>query len=93
MAGAALLSRDDEPHAIHWLSVRSSQRRTGVAHLLMEQILQRWPIGDVEVTTFGLDVGGGAAARRLYTRFGFEAAGRGEPGPNGTSRDRYVLRR
>jgi GNAT superfamily N-acetyltransferase len=93
VAGAALLSREDEPHAIHWLSVRFTQRRTGVAHLLMEEILRRWPIGDVEVTTFGLDVGGGAAARRLYARFGFEAVGPADPGPNGTSRDRYVLRR
>ena len=93
VAGAALLSRDDEPHAIHWLSVRSTQRRTGVARLLMDEILQRWPMGDVEVTTFGPDVGGGAAARRLYTLFGFEVAGPAEPGQNGTSRDRYVLRR
>src|SRR5688572_6176341 len=89
VAGAALLSRDDEPHAINWLSVRSNQRRSGVAQRLMEEILKRWPIGDVEVTTFGLDVGGGAAARRLYTRFGFGADGPSQPGPNGTSRQRF----
>ena len=93
VAGAALLSRDGEPHAIHWLSVRSAQRRSGVAHLLMEAILQRWPIGDVEVITFGPDVDGGAAARRLYTRFGFRPDGPSEQGSNGTSRERYVLRR
>ena len=93
VAGAALLSRDDEPHAINWLSVRSAQRRSGVAHMLMEEILRRWPIGDVEVTTFGRDVGGGADARRLYTRFGFTSDGPSEHGPNGTSRERYVLRR
>ena len=90
--GATLLSPDGEPHCIRWLSVRSAHRRTGVGNLLMQEILRRWPDGDIEVTTFGPDVPGGAPARHLYARHGFRPEGPADPGPDGTSRLRYALR-
>ncbi|MFF0243106.1 GNAT family N-acetyltransferase [Rhodococcus pyridinivorans] len=41
VAGAALLSRPNQPHHIYWLAVRSSQRRRGVGHALLAAIVDR----------------------------------------------------
>lgn len=89
--GAALLSRNDQPHHIHWLAVRAAARRRGIGTRLMATILSRWPRGDISVVTFGPDrVDGRPARHYYYTRYGFTNAGVTEPGPDGTSRDRYV---
>ncbi|MBT2530758.1 GNAT family N-acetyltransferase [Arthrobacter sp. ISL-48] len=88
--GAALLSRDDQPHHINWLSVRSTSRRTGIASLLMEGILNRWPTDAIEVVTFGSDVAGGLPARRFYERHGFRSLGPAQPAEDGSPRDRFV---
>jgi hypothetical protein len=63
--GAALLSRDDQPHVIHRLAVRTDSRRCGVGSLLMAGIMDRWPTGDITVTT--LDPTSLAACRRVST--------------------------
>src|SRR5690606_8991602 len=39
LAGAALLSRDDQPHVIHWLAVRPDARRQGIGSALMKAII------------------------------------------------------
>ena len=93
LAGAALLSRNGEPHRIHWLAVRHSQRRKGIGTALLSAILGRWPNGDLEVVTFTADEPGGEPARRLYERFGFVCLGRTEQAPDGGQRDLYLLQR
>jgi GNAT superfamily N-acetyltransferase len=88
-----LLSRDDEPHHIHWLAVRQSARGRGVGRALLGAIVDRWPTGDISVTTFTADESAGLAARRLYTSSGFTCEGPSQPGPDGGARDLFVLRR
>jgi GNAT superfamily N-acetyltransferase len=93
IVAAALLSRDDASHEIHWLSVRRRLRRAGAGRLLLDEVLRRWPTGDIQVVTFGRDVPGGEPARKFYTALGFVAVGATDPAPDGTSRDRFVLTR
>lgn len=93
VAGGALLSRDGQPHQIHWLAVRQSQRRKGIGAVLVAAILGRWPTGDVEVVTFTAGTPGGEPQRRLYERFGFVCSGRTDPAPDSGDRDLYVLHR
>lgn len=93
VAGAALLSRPNQPHHIHWLAVRGSQRRRGVGHALIAAIVDRWPTETIEVVTFTADTAGGAPARRLYESHGFTCVGASDPAPDGSPRDLYILRR
>jgi GNAT superfamily N-acetyltransferase len=93
VVGGALLSRDGQPHQIQWLYVRDSRRREGAGTALLVAILERWPVGDVEVMTFTADSPGGASARRLYERFGFVCCGLTDPAPDGGPRDQFVLHR
>ncbi|WP_418345821.1 GNAT family N-acetyltransferase [Rhodococcus pyridinivorans] len=88
-----LLSRPNQPHRIHWLAVRNSQRRRGVGHALLTAIVDRWPTETIEVVTFTADTAGGAPARRLYECHGFTCVGASDPAPDGSPRDLYILRR
>jgi GNAT superfamily N-acetyltransferase/predicted kinase len=91
--GAALLSHSGVSREIRWLAVRASARRRGVGRLLIGQILTRWPPpGDISVVTFGADVRGGGAARALYQSFGFVPAHMLPRGPEGGSRQLFLLR-
>lgn len=89
--GAALLSRDDQPHVIHWLAVRGSSRRAGVGSLLMSEIKARWPAVAITVTTFGREIADGTPAHLFYQRHGFESRGPTEPGPDGGLRELFVF--
>lgn len=91
--GGALLSRDGQPHQIHWLYVRESRRREGAGTALLEPILKRWPAGDVEVVTFTADTPGSQPARTLFERFGFVCCGMTAPAPDGGARDKFRLHR
>ncbi|WP_226438601.1 GNAT family N-acetyltransferase [Rhodococcus yananensis] len=93
ITGGSGLSRPNQPHHIHWLAVRSSQRRRGVGHALLAAIVDRWPTEPIEVVTFTADTAGGAPARRLYESHGFSCVGASGPAPDGNPRDLYVLRR
>ena len=93
VVGGALLSRDQQPHQIHWLYVRQSRRREGAGTALLVAILERWPAGNIGVVTFTADSQGGGPARTLYERFGFECCGRTDPAPDGGPRDTFLLRR
>lgn len=91
LIGAALLSRDDRPHRIHWLAVASTARRRGAGRALIRAILARWDDGlPIDVVTFGADVPGGGPARALYAACGFTWTEHTDPGPEGGSRDRWT---
>jgi len=93
VAGGVLLggpSRADR--WINWLAVRGSRRRAGVGARLLEAALDRFPPPcTVSLDTFGDDNPAGAAARRLYLRYGFEPRQMVEPGPEGGTRQLFVL--
>lgn len=91
--GAVLLSRDDRPHEIHWLSVRETARRRGVGALLMRAVLDRWPTGAIEVTSFAPGLPEGQPARHYYEHFGFIDLGPTTPAPDGGARHRFGLQR
>lgn len=92
--GAVLLSHRAAERRIHWLAVRAQARRRGVAAVLLTAVLDRWPaLGDIDVVTFGPDVRAGQPARSLYESFGFQPADVLPPGPEGGSRQRFILRR
>ena len=92
--GAALMSHRAGERHVNWLAVRESARRRGVARALLAEILRRWPgPGDVDLVTFGPEVAGGAAARAFYLSAGFMAAEMLPAGPDGRSRQRFVLAR
>lgn len=91
VAGAALLSREDQPHHIHWLAVRAESRRCGIGSALLQAILMRWDDGQpIDVITFGADGPGGDAARALYRAHGFVFLDNHENGPEGGSRERWI---
>ena len=90
--GAALLSHSPSSRKIHWLAVRADARRRGVARVLLAAILARWPPpDDIEVVTFGPHVSYGRPARALYESAGFRPAEIRPAGPEGGSRQRFVL--
>jgi len=79
---------------IRWLAVTATDRRRGVGGALVEKALKLFPPpGTVALHTFGEDNPDGAAARRLYLRYGFEPRAMADPGPEGGSRQLFVLRR
>jgi len=90
--GAALLSHSPASRKIHWLAVRADARRRGVARVLLAAIMARWPPpDDIEVVTFGPHVSYGQPARALYESAGFRPAEILPAGPEGGSRQRFVL--
>jgi GNAT superfamily N-acetyltransferase len=91
LAGALLGAREGRG-VVAWLAVRASAQRRGVGRLLLADVLGRFPAGeDVVVDTFGDDHPGGAAARGLYASAGFEQVQRLPSGPDGGSRERWLL--
>jgi len=79
---------------IRWLAVRGSSRGRGVGAALLEKALWLFPPPcTVSLDTFGEDNPGGSAARRLYRRYDFEPGAMLDPGPEGGSRQRFVLTR
>lgn len=86
-----LLSRDGQPHHIHWLAVTADARGQGHGIALVNEAIRRWPTGDIELETFTSDVTEGLPARRLYERLGFVCQGKAQPAPDGAPRDLYVL--
>lgn len=91
LVGATLLSRDDEPHVIHWLAVAADARRQGTGRALLQAILDRWDDRrPIDVITFGKDVPRGEPARALYAAHGFTFTEQTEPGAEGGSRERWT---
>jgi GNAT superfamily N-acetyltransferase len=79
---------------IRWLAVTAADRRHGVGASLVDKALALFaPPCTVSLHTFGDDNPDGTAARRLYLRFGFEPREMADPGPEGGSRQLFVLNR
>ncbi len=93
ITGGILLSRDDQPHRIHWLAVTASARGHGMGLALVRAALGRWPDGDIDVVTFTADTPHGEPARRLYERVGFVRLRAAADAPDGSPRDLYRLQR
>lgn len=55
------------------MAVHPEYRRTGVASVLIAEMLRRMPEGDVSVTTFRAEDEKGNGPRALYQKFGFRA--------------------
>jgi GNAT superfamily N-acetyltransferase len=91
--GGVLFSIRADHAVISWLAVRSTHRRAGIGTVLLSQALRLTSPLDVVVDTFGPDNAGGAPARRLYARGGFIALDAQSVGPDGTTREQWLLRR
>jgi hypothetical protein len=87
LAGGMLFSAKPPIYKIGWLAVSQNhcgQRIGGTLVTCAIQLVQ--PPAELVVTTFGSDVAGGQAARRLYMRMGFTPAEQAANGPEGGSR-------
>jgi GNAT superfamily N-acetyltransferase len=92
LLGGVLLGGEAPDNWIRWLAVRPDARRKGVGAALLHSVLHRWPGPcTISLATFGADNPAGLAARRLYERFGFVAGEMLPRGPEGGSRQLYVL--
>jgi GNAT superfamily N-acetyltransferase len=90
--GGILLGGATPDHWIRWFAVRRSARGKGAGSALLEAALDRcWPPCTISLATFGVDNVKGRPARRLYERFGFAAGEMLPSGPEGGSRQRYIL--
>jgi len=92
LSGGLLYSIKPPIYKIGWLAVSEGRRNQGIGEALVTYAIQLvQPPAELVVTTFGSDSAAGQAARRLYTRMGFEPAEQAPAGPEGGSRQ--VFRR
>ncbi|MBV9045328.1 MAG: GNAT family N-acetyltransferase [Alphaproteobacteria bacterium] len=90
--GGVLLGGETPEHWIRWLAVRRSARKRGLGTALLTEVLRRRPAPcSISLATFGDDNVEGRPARRLYARFGFEAHEMLPRGPEGGTRQKFVL--
>src|ERR1700754_1412905 len=90
--GGVLLGGTAPDNWIRWLAVRRDARRHGVGAALIEAVFTRWPGPcSISLATFGADNPEGQPARRLYERFGFAPSEMLPRGPEGGTRQLYVL--
>lgn len=80
-------------YKVSWLAVTVSARGQGLGESLVRKVLALvTPPATVSVVTFGADIEGGQAARRLYERLGFIPEEMTTRGPEGGSRQIFRLR-
>jgi GNAT superfamily N-acetyltransferase len=92
--GGALLGGAAPDRWIRWLAVRADARGRGVGAGLIDEALRRFaPPCTVSLDTFGEDNEAGLPARRLYLRYGFEPREMLPNGPEGGTRQLFVLAR
>jgi GNAT superfamily N-acetyltransferase len=93
LAGALLFDyRDSTKYELTWLAVEALHRRSGIGRELVRHALSRTVRpSTVRVVTFGPDHPGGPDARKFYASFGFVAGAPLEVGPEGGSRQEFVL--
>ncbi len=92
VCGGVLLGGEVPDNWLRWLAVRRKARGQGIGGALLQAVLARWP-GPcaISLATFGADNVEGRPARRLYERFGFEPREMLPRGPEGGTRQLYVL--
>jgi len=92
--GGVLLGGTAPENWIRWLAVRRPARGQGIGGALLGGVLRLWPPPcTVSLATFGADNPEGRAARRLYERHGFAPREMLPRGPEGGTRQLYVLAR
>lgn len=92
VVGGVLLGGTAPDNWIRWLAVRREARRRGTGAALIEAVFARWPRAcSISLATFGADNPEGRPARRLYERHGFTAREMLPRGPEGGTRQLYVL--
>ena len=93
LAGALLFDYRYAPYyRLTWMAVDTILRRKGIGQLLVNHALERITSPcSIEVITFGEDHPGGLPARRFYESFGFRPVLDQKPGPEGGSRQKYLL--
>jgi GNAT superfamily N-acetyltransferase len=90
--GTRVLGGTAPDNWIRWLAVRRTARRRGAGAALIEAVFSRWPGPcSISLATFGADNPEGRPARALYERFGFEPREMLPRGPEGGTRQLYVL--
>ena len=94
LAGGLLFDYRNPPnYELSWMAVETTRRREGIGRLLVDHALTKTiSPSTVEVITFGPDHPGGEAARRFYESLGFSPGAICNPGPDGRSRQAYILR-
>jgi GNAT superfamily N-acetyltransferase len=80
---------------IRWLAVAGDRRGKGAGAALVEKALDLFapPPSKISLHTFGEDNAVGLPVRRLYGRYGFTPLEMVDPGPEGGSRQLFVLSR
>jgi GNAT superfamily N-acetyltransferase len=92
LSGGLLYAIKPPIYKIGWLAVSERHRNQGIGKALVAYAIQLVPPpAELLVTTFGLDIAAGQAARRLYTRMGFDPAEQAPNGPEGGSRQVFRL--
>jgi GNAT superfamily N-acetyltransferase len=92
VVGGVLLGGEPPDNWVRWLAVRSGERRKGAGGALLHAVLRRCPGPcSISLATFGAENPDGAAARRLYERFGFVPGKMLARGPEGGTRQLYTL--
>jgi GNAT superfamily N-acetyltransferase len=92
VTGGILLGGAPPAHWIRWLAVRKAARGQGIGQALVAAALARCPDPcTVSLVTFGADNVQGRPARGLYESFGFTAAEVLPRGPEGGTRQKFVL--
>ena len=90
--GGVLLGGTAPDNWIRWLAVRRDARRRGAGSALMKAVFSRWPPPcTISLATFGADNPEGRPARAYYERFGFAPRAMLPRGPEGGTRQLYVL--
>lgn len=89
LLGAILIST--RQNSIGWLAVARRHRGKGLGSALLAHALDRLDRSrEIAVETFAAEVPEGAAARALYRRFGFVAAGRSGESPAPVPTERFI---
>lgn len=93
LAGGLLFDYRDAPsYELSWLAVSAAHRRLGIGRALLVHALERTvEPSRVRVVTFGPDHPGGSDARSFYASFGFVPGPMLEKGPEGGSRQEFLL--
>ena len=94
LSGGVLLGGISPEFWIRWLAVRRSVHRQGIGTALVSAAVDRCTAPcTISLATFGEDLAAGNPARALYKQMGFRAGEMLPRGPEGGTRQLFVLER